>query len=107
MAAKAKITVDARKVIQRVGPYMRGTCIEDVNHEVYGGIYSQMIFGESFQECRKERRIGEIGNAKCGTRNMKYSYLSYTQSHAVLRGPAESMDSALRNPHSPFRHISL
>src|SRR5262249_48931158 len=23
---------------------------EDVNHEIYGGIYSQMIFGESFQE---------------------------------------------------------
>ena len=28
----------------------RRMCIEDVNHEVYGGIYSQMIFGESFQE---------------------------------------------------------
>ena len=24
--------------------------MEDVNHEVYGCIYSQMIFGESFQE---------------------------------------------------------
>lgn len=30
--------------------YMTGACLEDVNHEVYGGIYSQMIFGESFQE---------------------------------------------------------
>jgi len=29
---------------------MTGACIEDVNHEIYGGIYSQMIFGESFQE---------------------------------------------------------
>ena len=29
---------------------MTGSCIEDVNHEIYGGIYSQMIFGESFQE---------------------------------------------------------
>jgi hypothetical protein len=29
---------------------MTGVCIEDVNHEIYGGIYSQMIFGESFQE---------------------------------------------------------
>jgi alpha-L-arabinofuranosidase len=38
----------------RPGPelsrYMTGVCIEDVNHEIYGGIYSQMIFGESFQE---------------------------------------------------------
>jgi hypothetical protein len=24
--------------------------LEDVNHEIYGGLYSQMIFGESFQE---------------------------------------------------------
>ena len=38
---------------QKLGPISRlltGACIEDVNHEIYGGIYSQMIFGESFQE---------------------------------------------------------
>jgi len=29
---------------------MTGACLEDVNHEIYGGLYSQMIFGESFQE---------------------------------------------------------
>ena len=29
---------------------MTGACLEDINHEVYGGLYSQMIFGESFQE---------------------------------------------------------
>ena len=50
MSDRARITVDADNVLQHVSPYMRGTCIEDVNHEVYGGIYSQMIFGESFQE---------------------------------------------------------
>ncbi len=50
MSDAAKITVNADNVLQNVSPYMRGTCIEDVNHEVYGGIYSQMIFGESFQE---------------------------------------------------------
>ncbi len=33
-----------------VSRYMTGACLEDVNHEIYGGIYSQMIFGESFQE---------------------------------------------------------
>ena len=27
-----------------------GACLEDVNHELYGGIYSQMIFGEAFEE---------------------------------------------------------
>ncbi|MHC4561325.1 MAG: alpha-L-arabinofuranosidase C-terminal domain-containing protein [Planctomycetota bacterium] len=50
MSEIARITVNADNVLQSVSPYMRGTCIEDVNHEVYGGIYSQMIFGESFQE---------------------------------------------------------
>jgi hypothetical protein len=46
----AVITVDAGKILHRVSPYLTGACIEDVNHEIYGGLYSQMIFGESFQE---------------------------------------------------------
>jgi hypothetical protein len=29
---------------------MYGSCIEDVNHEIYGGLYAQRIFGESFEE---------------------------------------------------------
>jgi hypothetical protein len=29
---------------------MFGGCIEDVNHEIYGGLYDQRIFGESFEE---------------------------------------------------------
>src|SRR5580704_1415414 len=45
-----EIRVDARQVIGRVSRHLTGACIEDVNHEIYGGIYSQMIFGESFQE---------------------------------------------------------
>jgi hypothetical protein len=47
-----KITIDVRadQVLHKVSPYLTGACIEDVNHEIYGGIYSQMIFGESFQE---------------------------------------------------------
>ncbi len=42
--------VDAGRVIHRVSPLLNGACIEDVNHEIYGGLYSQVIFGESFQE---------------------------------------------------------
>jgi alpha-L-arabinofuranosidase len=49
-AEEATIHVEAAKVSGRVGPYLAGACIEDVNHEIYGGIYSQMVFGESFQE---------------------------------------------------------
>lgn len=44
------VAVDASVVISHISPYMTGACLEDVNHQVYGGIYSQMIYGESFQE---------------------------------------------------------
>ncbi|MBA3414699.1 MAG: DUF1080 domain-containing protein, partial [Chloroflexia bacterium] len=47
---EATIRVDAGQPGRPVSRYLAGACIEDVNHEVYGGIYSQMIFGESFQE---------------------------------------------------------
>ena len=47
---KATIDVDVRSVGRPVSKYLAGACIEDVNHEIYGGLYSQMIFGESFQE---------------------------------------------------------
>jgi alpha-L-arabinofuranosidase len=44
------IRVDVRPDGRPVSKYLVGACIEDVNHEIYGGLYSQMIFGESFQE---------------------------------------------------------
>jgi len=49
-AVEATIDVRADHVLHKISPYLTGACIEDVNHEIYGGIYSQMIFGESFQE---------------------------------------------------------
>jgi len=50
MKTDSSIRVDARKVVNRVTKLMYGACIEDVNHEIYGGLYAQMIFGESFEE---------------------------------------------------------
>lgn len=47
---QAEVTIHLGQVIARVSPYMTGACLEDVNHEVYGGIYAQMVLGESFQE---------------------------------------------------------
>ena len=44
------IRVHSDHAIAHVSRLLTGACIEDVNHEIYGGIYSQMIFGESFQE---------------------------------------------------------
>lgn len=49
-AEPARISVRADQVVGRVSRLLTGACIEDVNHEIYGGIYSQMIFGEGFQE---------------------------------------------------------
>lgn len=49
-AEEASISVHADQVLHQLTPYLTGACIEDVNHEVYGGIDSQMIFGESFAE---------------------------------------------------------
>jgi hypothetical protein len=46
----ATVTVNADQVLHTNSPYLTGACIEDVNHEIYGGIDSQMIFGESFAE---------------------------------------------------------
>ena len=44
------IEIQANRVLHPISRLLTGACIEDVNHEIYGGIYSQMIFGESFQE---------------------------------------------------------
>src|SRR5580698_5284598 len=49
-AADVTINVQADQVVRPVSRLLTGACIEDVNHEIYGGIYSQMLFGESFQE---------------------------------------------------------
>jgi len=49
-AREAQIIVHADRTIHRLSRHLTGACIEDVNHEIYGGLYSQMIFGESFQE---------------------------------------------------------
>jgi hypothetical protein len=49
-AGQTIVDVHCDQVVQPVCNCLRGVCIEDVNHEIYGGLYSQMIFGESFQE---------------------------------------------------------
>ena len=46
----AQIQVDPNKVLNPISDDLYGSCIEDVNHEIYGGLYAQRIFGESFEE---------------------------------------------------------
>ena len=60
------IRVDANTVVNRITPYMYGSCIEDVNHEVYGGLYAQLIFGESFEEAPLSSAAGLEGWAAYG-----------------------------------------
>ncbi len=50
MPGPITIRILPEQVLGNISPYLVGSCIEDVNHEIYGGIYSQMIFGESFEE---------------------------------------------------------
>jgi hypothetical protein len=59
-AQEARIDVRADQVAHRLSHYLTGACIEDVNHEVYGGLYSQMIFGESFQEPPCPPKLDEL-----------------------------------------------
>lgn len=47
---QAHITVYADSVMNPISPLIYGTNVEDVNHEIYGGLYDQRIFGESFEE---------------------------------------------------------
>src|SRR5450432_2712768 len=49
-AQPAAIHIDASKVLHRVTPLYIGSNIEDLNYQIYGGLYSQLIHGESFQE---------------------------------------------------------
>ena len=47
---KFEIKVLVNESAGAAAPLLRGAGIEDVNHELYGGIYAQMVFGESFEE---------------------------------------------------------
>lgn len=49
-AQSSQITVDANVVLNKIPATLYGSCIEDVNHEIYGGLYDQRIMGESFEE---------------------------------------------------------
>ena len=55
--AQVRVDVDPGKIINHISPLLYGSGMEDVNHEVYGGIYNQRIFGESFEEGAEVIRI--------------------------------------------------
>jgi hypothetical protein len=57
-ADETHIEVQTDRLLHPLSRFLTGACIEDVNHEVYGGIYSQMVFGESFQEPPRAKAAG-------------------------------------------------
>ncbi|MDP2990172.1 MAG: alpha-L-arabinofuranosidase C-terminal domain-containing protein [Kiritimatiellota bacterium] len=46
----AAVRIDAARKLHRITPRFIGFNLEDLNYQTYGGLYSQMLFGESFQE---------------------------------------------------------
>jgi len=72
-APATSIAVDAGRVVGHTNRLFTGSCLEDVNHEVYGGIYSQMVFGEGFQEPTVAAG-GETGSEQTGVSGMWRSF---------------------------------
>ena len=48
--AQTIVSVDMKNEIGSIPPLIYGAGAEDVNHEIYGGLYDQRLFGESFEE---------------------------------------------------------
>jgi hypothetical protein len=93
-----RVVIDAGNVIARPTPYMTGMCLEDVNHSVYGGIDSQMIFGESFQEPAPfdPTALYKIINEKSGTALSVRQQGHANASLAVIRAFTDTPDQRWR-----------
>lgn len=50
LLAAVHVTVDVQNVTADVPKTLYGIGMEDVNHEIYGGLDAQRLFGESFEE---------------------------------------------------------
>ena len=50
LLAAVQVTVDVQNVTADVPKTLYGIGMEDVNHEIYGGLDAQRLFGESFEE---------------------------------------------------------
>lgn len=48
--AQTRINIDMSRTVGEVPALIYGAGAEDVNHEIYGGLYDQRIFGESMEE---------------------------------------------------------
>lgn len=67
--------------------------LEDVNHEIYGGIYSQMIYGEAFAEPARDAGISGMWRATGAAPGVDYSLVTAApfkgkQSQRIARAQA-------------------
>src|SRR5512133_1707977 len=105
MGTMAIIRVQVEAVAGKLSPYLVGACIEDVNHEIYGGLYSQLLFGESFEEepmaiaeARNPAFAGLAGTVSTRAERMHFADASEVRSWLPFRrGSAEGA----------FRHTLL
>ena len=62
-AGEAVIYVSGR-VTHRLTPYTIGVNIEDLNNQCYGGLYSQLLYGENFEEHVDSEVLGLSGQER-------------------------------------------
>jgi len=58
-ADKVQISIDPSKVLAEVPRTLYGTGMEDVNHEICGGLDAQRLYDESFEEQEIEPVAGK------------------------------------------------
>lgn len=90
LAAQQRSITLTDEVIGRT-PVSVATGMEDVNHEIYGGIYAQMVFGEAFAE--PERSPGISGMWRATGTGAAYSLIGAApfkarQSQRIVRTAA-------------------
>lgn len=73
---RSEIKVQPDEVLGGITPLLFGSCVEDVNHEVYGGLYSQRLYGESFEEPAKDGISAQWSADISGTAAGEFSQLA-------------------------------
>ena len=59
--APASMKVTNQIVADELTPWFVGAGIEDVNHELVGGLWTQMVWGESFEEPADQTGVSTMG----------------------------------------------
>eukprot|EP00927_Polykrikos_kofoidii_P034009 TRINITY_DN28853_c0_g1_i1.p1 TRINITY_DN28853_c0_g1~~TRINITY_DN28853_c0_g1_i1.p1 ORF type:complete len:737 (-),score=92.26 TRINITY_DN28853_c0_g1_i1:79-2124(-) len=84
-------------VIGQASDRLIGYGIEDVNHELYGGLYSQLVYGEDFEEpAGKSGVSGDLGDNR-GDSKLSPTWAKLTSSQAQPSPAYETVTSGVFN----------